>query len=740
MTTTQVTRPTTIDLWATVAAQISDEDRNNINFSCPDKLNILSGLLQDTKKSRQECIKKRWRYTRKSRETVIFVDLFSKIVKWIDLFKQVGDAAVQYDPVYAALPWAGVRFLLQIAVNDSDKFAFVVESAASIGEIICRYAVFEDVYLHSPSPTTNKFRRALVKFYAAIMVYLLKVKSYFEQNSAMRRLKSGFLAKSDIKSYFSTIATAQETVDHCSCMVEMQDLKRLLECIDGLIERISADLESIKDASKRTEVLRWISPKPYIQHYKQAKREVLLGTGQWLLSDPVFNRSIMIEDAKKAFYNGQSPAPVFFYCSQNTAEPARSSPNAIPGHPLLSLTVAAYKKQEMEGFASGSLGIDESRALILQLVEHYPLTIIVIDALDDLVKIFVSSRRDHDIVLHLQDYPNLELSSKKNKDDISSFVTIKTYNLIKRKKLLALSTNKEKLKTEIIKQVTKNANGMFRWASLQLQSLCSVRTDKAIQERLGRLPPKLEDLYLELYEKLTKTLADTDRKRTLTSGEFLAALSTTPRQHFNRLTKEHILEMCSNMVVFDPTLDTFRFAHLSVREFLENRPEYTRETTNALAAKTLWASRIKERFNDYSIKWDLRRRLEDTEAYNSQSLFIACCFDLQEIVRAQTNSAKYPVNSQGQTALCVAVNHRSYEVISILIDNKLTVIAEEVVKAAAGNWASGREVMMLLLEQRGADVVITEEVVKAAAGNWDSGESSRDMRPRRGLENNRGTF
>ena len=203
----------------------------------------------------------------------------------------------------------------------------------------------------------------------------------------------------------------------------------------------------------------------------------------------------MIEDAIKAFQNGQSPAPVFFYCSRNTAEPARSSPDKIlasiarqlsslqPGHPLLPPTVAAYKKREMEGFASGSLDIDESRLLILQLIEYYSLTTIVIDALDEcdperrtdlletlrvvlqesssLVKIFVSSRDDQDIVLHLRDYPNLELSSEKNKEDISLFVTTETYNLIERKKLLALSTNKKKLKIEIIEHVTKNADGML---------------------------------------------------------------------------------------------------------------------------------------------------------------------------------------------------------------------------------------------------------------------------------------
>ena len=136
----------------------------------------------------------------------------------------------------------------------------------------------------------------------------------------------------------------------------------------------------------------------------------------------------------------------------------------------------------MDGFASGSLKIDENRLLIFQLVEHYSLTIIVINAFDEcdperrtdllkilesilqessnLVKIFVSSRNDQDIVLYLRDYSNLELSSDMNKDDISSFVIAETDNLIKKKKLLALSIDKENLKMKIIKQVTKKADGM----------------------------------------------------------------------------------------------------------------------------------------------------------------------------------------------------------------------------------------------------------------------------------------
>jgi hypothetical protein len=37
-----------------------------------------------------------------------------KIITWIDKFIRIGDCAVQYDPIHAALPWAGVRALLQV--------------------------------------------------------------------------------------------------------------------------------------------------------------------------------------------------------------------------------------------------------------------------------------------------------------------------------------------------------------------------------------------------------------------------------------------------------------------------------------------------------------------------------------------------------------------------------------------------------------------------------------------------
>ena len=357
-----------------------------------------------------------------------------------------------------------------------------------------------------------------------------------------------------------------------------------------------------------------------------------------------------------------------------------------------------------------------------------------------------------------------------------------------------------------------DATNRFRWASLQLQSLCNLYTDEAIQERLGRLPPKLEELYLELYQKLKSTTANADREiatgtltwllcaqRKLSSEEFLAALSYTARGQFDKLTIEQVLHLCSNLVIYDPTLDTFRFAHLSVREFLENQPECSPGVANALAAETCllhvlsfadnpatqrfisryrhgllksppsdklstystiywaphyqlastertagvlkdllfhflsnesdprspvvaWAVRVEKALHNYSIAWDLRERLEDTKANRDRALFIASCFNLQEAASIPTHAGGYIQNSRSRGLLEVAATHGSCDVISELIKYKHTKIRKEVVKAAAGNEGNGKEVMTLLLEQRGADVVITEEVVKAAARNEGNGK------------------
>ena len=672
------------DLWASALKDLTKSDREQLTFyDGQNRLDILSDLQVLTESAKEQCIKKRWRFTRPGRngETIVMRDIFNKMVVWINVFKQIGDTAVQYDPGHAALPWAGVRFILQVAVGDIVKFDFVVEVAESIARIIGRYAIFEDIYLRRISKASKELENAIVRLYSTILMYQSKARSFFDQSSPKRILRSVFITEDEFEVLARKMDFEQSNVDRCAAIVDAEyqnnisdslealtiaqrekhtGLMEILRAIDGPILRMSAQLNGIEDhldKSKRSEILRWVSPQPYLEHHEQISRNALPGTGKWLLEDLIYADchkgssssilwlhgkvgagkstlvSIVIEDALRRFEAGQNPPPVYFYCSRNAAEPERSDPAAIlasivrqlscvePGLPLLPLVIEKYEKKG-QGFSSRGLQIEESCELITKLIEHYPMTTIVIDALDEcdpekrdmlldaiesllqnsslgLLKVFLSSRDDQDIACTLREYPNLDLVSSRNSADIEAFVREETERLVKKRRLLRNSHAKEALKRLIIDEVSRGADGMFRWASLQLELLCTMKLDQDVRTRLGRLPPKLEQLYQETYENnLLKYPGEVGQstiknimkwllcaQRQMKSSEFCTAvaMNTVPAEE---LTNEHVLDLCHNFVVFDDGLDVFRFAHLSVREFLEKRAEYVANSCHLLAAET----------------------------------------------------------------------------------------------------------------------------------------------------------
>ena len=671
------------NLWASALENLAQSDRQQLDYDGQDRLDILSNLQVLTERAKEQCIKKRWRLQIPGRngETVVLRDIFTKMVVWIDTFKKIGDTVVQYDPGHAALPWAGVRFILQIVVGDIVKFGFVVEGAESIARMIGRYAIFEDIYLRSASAASMELENALVRLYSTILMYQSKAKHFFEQSSAKRIIRSVFVTEDELGSLAKKMDVEQVNVDRCAATLTTENqasisdslgalsisqyenyarLKDLLQSIDGPVLRMSSQLNDIEDnldQSKRYEILRWLSAQPHQEHHEQIGKKALAGTGRWLLEDSIYAEwhkrssssllwlhgkvgagkstlvSIVIEDAMKRSSDGRGPPPVYFYCSRNAAESQRSDAAAIfssivrqlsctePGLPLLPPVVEIYEKKG-RGFDSHGLRIEDSCEIIKKLIEYYPMTTIVIDALDEcnaeeremlldaiegllqdsslgLLKVFLSSRDDQDITCTLREYPNVDLVSSRNSADIEAFVRDETNRLVRKQRLLRHSNAKEELVTLVVDKVSRGADGMFRWASLQLEMLCSMKLDQDIRARLGRIPPKLEQLYEEIYKNnLLKYPGEVGQsiisnimkwllcaQRQMRSSELCTAvvLNTVPAEE---LTKEHVLDLCHNFVVFDDSLDVFRFAHLSVREFLEKQAEYMANACHLLVAET----------------------------------------------------------------------------------------------------------------------------------------------------------
>ena len=331
------------------------------------------------------------------------------------------------------------------------------------------------------------------------------------------------------------------------------------------------------------------------------------------------------------FEAGQSGLPVYFYCTRSAAEPERSNPHAVlasilgqlscvqPNAPILSPVIEKYRSQG-EGFSSNGLDLDDSRDLIIRLIEDYSMTTIVVDALDEcdplmrrdlldafehilkeslgLVKIFVSSRNDQDIVCTLRDYPNMDISSDKNTSDIKAYVKTETMKLVKTGRLLRNSRAKDRMAASIVKHISGGADGMFRWASLQLDVLRALKRDEDIRARLGKLPPKMEELYLEVYNNLISAQAEIGRsiidntlkwllcaKEELRASKFLIAVVANLDTCEGDISVDSLLDLCNNFVLYDEAQDVFRFVHLSVREFLEKRPEFAEASCNCLAAE-----------------------------------------------------------------------------------------------------------------------------------------------------------
>ena len=129
----------------------------------------------------------------------------------------------------------------------------------------------------------------------------------------------------------------------------------------------------------------------------------------------------------------------------------------------------------------------------------------------------------------------------------------------------------------------------FRWVALQIQSLCNhqrVKHEEDIQIELQKLPRSLKQSYDLVYDQIMNS-SDTTRfiatralqwllyaQRKLTTREFVSAISFNSQGRRIRVDAQDILDICSSFLTLDEELDTFRFAHMSVREYLESRPDY----------------------------------------------------------------------------------------------------------------------------------------------------------------------
>lgn len=117
--TTVVLRQPHLDLWSEAADTLSDEQKKIIKSLDLSEGNIANSVLAAAKEQQDKCKEKEWSFSFKGKQVKVR-QVLQNILEWTQKFQKVIDFAVSMDVSgHAALPWACVKFFLEVGINNN---------------------------------------------------------------------------------------------------------------------------------------------------------------------------------------------------------------------------------------------------------------------------------------------------------------------------------------------------------------------------------------------------------------------------------------------------------------------------------------------------------------------------------------------------------------------------------------------------------------------------------------------
>lgn len=81
-----------------------------------DPLKCLNAILTATEDVKDACYQKMWKFQWRGEE-VILRDVAEKTIVWVNKFKAMGNMISQCDPVHLAIPWAPIKYIMEVVHN-----------------------------------------------------------------------------------------------------------------------------------------------------------------------------------------------------------------------------------------------------------------------------------------------------------------------------------------------------------------------------------------------------------------------------------------------------------------------------------------------------------------------------------------------------------------------------------------------------------------------------------------------
>ncbi|MCJ1463344.1 hypothetical protein MMC07_001951 [Pseudocyphellaria aurata] len=373
--------------------------------------------------------------------------------------------------------------------------------------------------------------------------------------------------------------------------------------------------------------------KDYIDWQTSSSSSLLLlhgitGSGKSILCSMIVDSLFSVAD------NDPSTAPFgYIYCTNPNFERAGPSCDDVMRSILGELALDRTSRRKIRDFlcseyerqiATASvrgpdilkLRTQDCVRLILELAEQDPLTIII-DAIDtvkenerhvlvsalkelvlgadNVVKILITSRKSNCLTIAPAVDKRIQITSHETQQDMKSFVNHLIDTAVTSKLLLEGKVSPA-LRGMLIQALLDGAGEMFLWVKLQVERLCREKTENGVIEALqNKLPENLYQLYQESLSHTFNngTVArDTAVKvfswilymrEPLTPSALLAAVSDGQN---STLQLSQLMAVCANLVVLDKDCNAIRFAHQSVKEFLQRHEPFTGAVAHNFLAST----------------------------------------------------------------------------------------------------------------------------------------------------------
>jgi ankyrin repeat protein len=214
------------------------------------------------------------------------------------------------------------------------------------------------------------------------------------------------------------------------------------------------------------------------------------------------------------------------------------------------------------------------------------------------VKIFLSGRDSGDISAKLTCSHKLRIRESTVQDDMRLFVRACVSNAIRSRILLNGEHSDLQLGLETF--LLDRAGEMFLWVKLQMDRFCKLKSKSSILEALQDRSKAPATSINNLYADILAQISASDLKaynmarralsllmcihETMAPNAFLDAISHAEDGTTGHIAITELLSICSNLIVLDQELNTLRFAHATVREFLESHSEFNISKANSVAA------------------------------------------------------------------------------------------------------------------------------------------------------------